>query len=91
MIDINHCQFWFQNFQHEFDNNDNFIYSAWAKKGNILNRLTAFIGVSENQNKINYLTNNVSNPIIKADHISDFEERNVEYSTMINYSSSSRK
>ena len=31
--------------------------SDWAKRGNILNRLTAFVGVAENQNKINYWTN----------------------------------
>ena len=55
----------------------NFI--DWAKRGNILNRLTAFVGIAERQNDINYWTNS-GVPQIKSDF---FDPSEVDSNTCV--------
>ena len=43
---------------------------AWSKRGNILTRWTAFVGISEKQNQVSFMTNSsVHGGIVKADLI----------------------
>ena len=42
---------------------------AWSKRGNILTRLTSFVGISQKQNQVSFMTSSsVHGAIVKADH-----------------------
>ena len=42
---------------------------AWSKRGNILTRLTSFVGISQKQNQVSFMTSSsVHGSIVKADH-----------------------
>ena len=51
----------------------------WAQRGNILNRLTAFVGIAETQNKINYWTNTSVPPVSMKSDFFEWEGEDEEY------------
>ena len=55
---------------------------AWSKRGNILTRLTSFVGISQKQNQVSFMTSSsVHGSIIKSDH---FEEGYISEARMKN-------
>ena len=46
---------------------------AWSKRGNILTRLTSFVGISQKQNQVSFMTSSsVHGAIVKVDHFEQF-------------------
>ena len=54
------------------DESDKNELIAWSKRGNILTRLTSFVGISQKQNQVSFMTSSsVHGSIVKPDY---FEE-----------------